>query len=256
MEHGRVEVVGPSRWERLGLPAFVDTPPRRVLFAGLYAGLTAGFPYGFSIYAPALKQQFGLHQSELMNINTIPFVFGTVSFAFGHATKAFGPAFSLRAGGLVLASSQLFTYALATKMIELPPSLPPAFSLVASSCVGFWGLQLIGSAAFTVPIQHFPARRGDVASIVKSFVGLGGGVTSQLYVVIWGTPTADSTAFNALLLWCGLTLSLNAAGAAFVPTAAEAGRTEPKRMLSYLFYSIVGACDCRGVCSRLSSSAF
>jgi sugar phosphate permease len=76
----------------------MPTPPRRVLFAGLYSGLTAGAFYGFGIYSPALKRQLGLTQFELTNINTIPYVFGVVSFIWGAINQRAGPRFSMACG--------------------------------------------------------------------------------------------------------------------------------------------------------------
>ena len=113
----------------------------------------------------------------------------------------------------------------------------------------FWGMQLVSSAAFTVPIQHYPQYRGDVAAIVKSFVGVGGGVTTQLFIVIWGVPDASPTALNALLLWAGLSAGLNLVAACVVPRAAVVGCSEPRRMLTVLFYVII----LLGVCTTLSS---
>ena len=223
------------------MPLVVSTPKRRVLFAGLYSGLTCGCFYGFGIYSPALKQQFGLSQSELMNINTIPYAFGVFSFAWGYITKTCGPGFAMLFGGSMMALSQLFTYLLATKVLVLPELLPPPLTLVGSACVTFWGMQLVSSAAFTAPIQHFQQNRGDVASIVKSFVGAGGGITTQIFVVIWGTPKGDVTALNALLLWATLSICLNFIGWAFVPHAVDhaAATPEPRRVLSHVFNVIV-----------------
>jgi hypothetical protein len=219
------------------------TSARRVLFAGLYSGLTAGCFYGFGIYSPALKQQLGLTQRELMNINTIPYAFGIFSSAWGLITKRFGPGVSMAWGGLMMAVSQCAMFGMASQFFVLPDFLPPLpLMLVAFACVTFWGLQLISSAAFTAPIQHYPRSRGDVAAIVKSFVGAGGSITTMIFVVVWGTPTPDATALNALLLWAALSFGLNAVAATVVPRAPETdhdGSAEPRTMLSHLFKVIV-----------------
>ena len=220
--------------------AVVATPARRVLFAGLYSGMTAGCFYGFGIYSPALKKHFALSQQQLMNINTIPYAFGVFSFFWGMVTKKMGPTFSMWVGGTLLTTSQVFMYSLGTSWVELPAYLPPPITLVATNCVTYWGMQLVSSAAFTAPILHFPQYRGDVASIVKSFVGVSGSVTTTLFVLIWGTPKGDQTALNALLLWASISAVMNFAAGACVPRSYDAAsaRSEPRRMLTALFWTL------------------
>ena len=218
---------------------FISTPPRAALLAGLYSAVSTGAFYGFSIYSPALKKQLSLSQQEVVNINTVPYAFGVGSFLWGAITQRLGLAFALLVGGLMLAGSQLILYGLATKMIAPPPFLPLPTALVAAGVFAFFGLQLTSSAAFTAPVQHFPQFRGAAASLVKSFVGLGGAVTTQTFVLIWGTPTADVTALNALLLWAGFGLAVNVLAAILMPSKASPDEhEEPKAVLDVLFFAL------------------
>ena len=124
-------------------------------------------------------------------------------------------------------------------MIASPPFLPLPTALVAAGVFAFFGLQLTSSAAFTAPVQHFPQFRGAAASLVKSFVGLGGAVTTQTFVLIWGTPTADVTALNALLLWAGFGLAVNVLAAILMPSKASPDEhEEPKAVLDVLFFAL------------------
>lgn len=155
---------------------------------------------------------------------------------WGGITYRCGPRVSLLLGGALMGTSQMSMYLLATKHLTPPPfvSLPTSLVLAAIGC--FIGLQIVSSAAFTAPVQHCPQNRGLVASIVKCFVGLGGAVTTQGYVLVWGTPTGDATALNALLLWASISVGVNVFAALIMPAAASPhDHAEPKRVLDSLF---------------------
>ena len=221
------------------------TRPRAALLAGMYAALSTGAFYGFAIYSPALKRQLHLSQAELVNINTVPYAFGVVSVLWGALTQRVGFRVAFLLGGSLLAGSQLLLYCLAMRIVEPPKMLPLPIALVVVATTAFFGLQLVSSACFTAPVQHFPQFRGLASSIVKAFVGLGGAVTTQLFVLIWGAPSGDATAFNALLLWASLSLIVNLLAAIAMPSGARPdANAEPHRMLTAVFVCLVllGAC--------------
>ena len=154
----------------------------------LYGAIVTGCFYGFSMYSRALKKQFGLSQSQLDNINTVPYAFGLLSPLFGKLSILLGPRLSILLGGLWCAAWQLVLFLLATKRLVLP-SVAPSLSLVVASIFVYNGVQLVSAAVFSTPVVHFPRQRGQAASLVKSFVGLGATVVAQLYVLGFGVPT-------------------------------------------------------------------
>ena len=60
--------------------------PRRALVAGLLTAAPAGTMYGFAVYSQALKSAFNLTQSQMANINTIPYVLGFAGPVWGMVT--------------------------------------------------------------------------------------------------------------------------------------------------------------------------
>ena len=160
---------------------------RRAIAGCLYGAIVTGCFYGFSMYSRALKKQFGLSQSQLDNINTVPYAFGLLSPLFGKLSILLGPRLSILLGGLWCAAWQLVLFLLATKRLVLP-SVAPSLSLVVASIFVYNGVQLVSAAVFSTPVVHFPRQRGQAASLVKSFVGLGATVVAQLYVLGFGVP--------------------------------------------------------------------
>ena len=94
---------------------FADEPealalPRRALLGCLYAAVLTGCFYGFSLYSQALKSSFDLSQSELDNINTIPYACGLLASLFGMVSKAFGARLAMLIGGLITSGMQVRTH--------------------------------------------------------------------------------------------------------------------------------------------------
>ena len=67
---------------------------RRAIAGCLYGAIVTGCFYGFSMPSRALKKQFGLSQSQLDNINTVPYAFGLLSPLFGKLSILLGPRLS------------------------------------------------------------------------------------------------------------------------------------------------------------------
>ena len=68
-----VEFEKSTEGDRLRRIMATDRLPRLALVGGFYAAMMTGCNYGFSMYSGAMKQQFGLTQGQLDNINTIPY---------------------------------------------------------------------------------------------------------------------------------------------------------------------------------------
>ena len=211
---------------------------RRAIAGCLYGAIVTGCFYGFSMYSRALKKQFGLSQSQLDNVNTIPYAFGLLSPLFGKLSILLGPRLSILIGGLWCAAWQLVLFLLATRRLVLP-SVAPSLSLVVASIFVYNGVQLVSAAVFSTPVVHFPRQRGQAASLVKSFVGLGATVVAQLYVLALGVPDDGPEALDCLLLWACTTLACALFGAACVPAAPDDPPREPVKVVPALFIALL-----------------
>lgn len=210
--------------------------PRRALAAGLLTAAPTGSFYGFSVYSEALKQQFDLTQGQLANINTIPYVLGFAGPAAGWVVHTCGPSVATMIGGVVQTTGQVLMYLVGTRRMVV--SNPP-LTLVLFAMINFSGMAMNSAAGYTNPVHHYPRQRGKVTAMVKSFVGLSGAVVTQAFVLLFGTPTADPTAMNALLMWASTTSSCCALAAALVPRRASAADVEPVDILHTTFALII-----------------
>lgn len=181
--------------------------------AGLFTAAPTGSFYGFSVYSEALKQQFGLSQQQLANINTIPYAFGVAGPLAGWVTYSCGPGVATVLGGIIQSTGQITMFMIASKKIAVAD---PATALVGSAMITMTGMMLNSGAGFTNPVQHFPRQRATVTALVKSFVGLSGAVVTQLFVLFYGAPGADPAALRCLLFWAATTASCCSLGAMLV----------------------------------------
>jgi len=140
-----------------------------------------------------------------------------------------------QAGGLLIASMQLLMYCVANKLILVPN---PPLTLVVFPVLISFGCSLIASVAFSAPILHFPKMRGRAIALVKSFVGLGGEVVAQLFVLCYGSKKSDPTSFNALILWAVISVGCTILAASVVPTARDVNSLEPHGLLRLIFWEL------------------
>ena len=147
------------------------TYPRRALTTGLYAAVVTGNFYGFGLYSGALKKQFNFTQSELSNINTVPYTLGVIAPIWGALGRRLGLRPTLLIGGTLICSLQVLMYLFASGRVSIPK---PAVTLVVVTCLTYCGNSIVTSVAFSTPVLHYPRARGPVTALVKSFVGMGG----------------------------------------------------------------------------------
>jgi len=203
---------------------------RRALLGCIYAGLTTGCFYGFGMYSAALKAQFQLSQESLDNINTLPYLLGVTSPIYGPVVRRFGARPTFIIAGALAGGFQMLMWLLATK--RLSGGYP---ALLACNFGVYMGVQLCSGAAFSKPIQYFPSQRGRAMGLVKTFVGLGAAVVSQLYVLVFGPSSDDPKALNCLLLWAAVSFGCCLIGAVASPVEPPGTGDEPRAVLPWLF---------------------
>lgn len=130
----------------------LEAYPRRAFVACMFAACATGSGYGFSVYASAIQYSLQLSDSELSNINTIPFVLGFICPPLvGRVLGAFGPARVLLLGGSTSAASQVLMFLLASGNLPVrspPPRRSPP-TAIARATVFACGARVASSAALS-----------------------------------------------------------------------------------------------------------
>ena len=212
------------------------TPARRALTGCLYVALATGTFYGFGMYSGALKAQFNLTQPQLDDVNTLCYLVGLISPLWGAVVDRFGARNAVLFGGAVSFSCQVIMYLVAIKLIS---TSAPTTVLVLLQTGTMCGSAFMTAAAFATPVRHFQQHRGKAVALCKSFVGMGGAVVSQLYVLLFGDPGDGPEALDCILLWAGLVLLCALGGAAVIPRAPSADGYEPRHVLRRVFWLLM-----------------
>ena len=215
---------------------------RRALVAGLYGAVATGVFYGFSVYSVALKAQCGLSQSQLDNINTVPYTLGLLSPVIASLARPIGLRGMMLLGSTCQAVALCSQYYVALHCHGRVRDAAPIL-LVLLSCLTYTGNILVTSVAFPTPVLWWPRNRSQVTATVKSFVGLGGAAVAQAFRLLYGEPSEDPTALKCMLLWAGITLGCTSFGAALMPAerrepCAGESSVEPRVALHATFASI------------------
>ena len=198
--------------------------------------LATGTFYGFGMYSGALKAQFNLTQPQLDDVNTLCYLVGLISPLWGAVVDKFGARNAVLFGGCVSFSCQVCMYLVAVKIIS---TSAPTAVLVLLQTGTMCGSAFMTAAAFATPVRHFQQHRGRAVALCKSFVGMGGAVVSQLYVLLFGDPGDDPEALNCILLWASLVLLCALGGAAVIPRAPSADGYEPRHVLRWVFWLLM-----------------
>jgi nitrate/nitrite transporter NarK len=170
--------------------------------------LTSG-NYAFSVYSGALKHSLKLTQDDLDSIATYPYIAGLFTWLPGILNDRCGPRLTTMLGAGGMAMMLALYWAVATRRVDWDPVV----SLVA---IGFGST--LANGAITGPVfcsivKNFPMERGAVVGIAKAWVGLCGGILTQLYVGFIGKPDNSKSTLNFVLMMAGA-----AAFAAVVPS--------------------------------------
>ena len=173
------------------------------------ASITGGV-YAFSTYSGALKKQYGgFTQSELDTIGLSPYFIAWLSWSTGLFCDRAGPTASVAAGVAIQTVAVLVSYLVSAEL--MPHALVPSRSVaIAWLCVSgsamFMGTSFETAAAFSTLVRRFPRQRGVVVGIAKGFVGLTGGVTTQLFAAFVMVP--DDSAPTLRFILAGAIVSL------------------------------------------------
>ena len=163
--------------------------------------LTSG-NYAFSVYSGALKHSLKLSQANLDTIATYPYVGGVLTWAPGLLNDRCGPRVTAVLGSVGMAGVLFVYWAVATRRVDWDP-------VVSLSALGFASMLFNGAitgAVFCSIVKNFPMQRGVVVGIAKAWVGLCGGILTQLYVGFVGKPDNSKSTLNFVALLAGAAL--------------------------------------------------
>ena len=159
-----------------------------VLLGALILNLAAGSVYVFGAYSGALKS-FGLTQQQVQLVSSI----GNIGLYVG----VFAGMFYDRKGsvptamiGCVIAAIGYFLAWLCTTgaFAGIDPTLVLSISFMLAWHGGAW----FDCAAVTTAVKLFPANRGLIVGLVKSFFGLSASVLAQSYQAFFATTTVPT----------------------------------------------------------------
>ncbi len=171
--------------------------------------LTSG-NYAFSVYSGALKHSLKLTQDQTDSIATYPYIAGLFTWLPGMLNDRVGSRATTMLGAGSMGVMLALYWAVATRQV----SWDPVISLVA---IGFGSTLANGAitgAVFCSIVKNFPMERGAVVGIAKAWVGLCGGILTQLYVGFIGKPDNSKGTLNFVLMMAGAAMF-----AALVPSA-------------------------------------
>ena len=159
-----------------------------VLLGALILNLAAGSVYVFGAYSGALKS-FGLTQQQVQLVSSV----GNVGLYVG----VFAGMFYDRKGsvptamiGCVIAAIGYFLAWLCTTgaFAGIDSTLVLSISFMLAWHGGAW----FDCAAVTTAVKLFPANRGLIVGLVKSFFGLSASVLAQSYQTFFATTTVTT----------------------------------------------------------------
>ncbi|MEW5313536.1 MAG: hypothetical protein WDW38_005096 [Sanguina aurantia] len=179
--------------------------------------MLGGCNYAYSVFSPALQQALGFSAGQMALVASALTTGGYLAIFSGGVYDALaprhhiGPRSVLLVGCVLLFSGYMGLYCCAVHILE--PSLPLVllFAFMAGNA-GTW----FDTTALATNIRNFPADRGTVIGILKSFLGLSASIYSSIYITTFAPDAVNFLRFLAvvppLLVLCAGTF-IN-----FVPT--------------------------------------
>ena len=227
----------------------------QTLSALMMCAATTGLSYTFGTYSKALKAQFGLSQGQLETISVACFSCGFVTWLPGMLGDHLGPRLSVMLGGFVMSCSFGSFWAFATMRIALPSGGLletdwAVLTLCFFSVMQYLGSAMVTGAVFTAGVRNFPTQRGLLTGLVKGWVGLCGGMTTQIFIGLVTIKDLGDLTDPAWLDFC-MVASAVCLAATLVPSLfiklhdtseypAFAQNVQRRVMLGYLVLLVMG----------------
>jgi MFS family permease len=163
-----------------------------VLLGALILNLAAGSVYVFGAYSPAFKSA-GLTQQDIQLVSSVGNVGLYVAIFAGMFYDRRGATQTAIVGTIVATIGYLLSY-LATAGYF--PKVNPTLMLSLSFMIAWHGGAWLDCAAVTTAVKLFPANRGLIVGVVKSFFGLSASVLAQVYQAFFADSHSGGTGTN------------------------------------------------------------
>ena len=147
------------------------------------------------MFSGSLKHNLRLTQEDVDSIAAYPYLGGLFGWVPGILNDRMGSRVACAAGCAGMAVSLVGYWAVATRRLLLPP----VASLAALMLLVQWSNAGISAGMFSSLVKNFPLHRGVVAGIAKAWIGLCGGILTQLYVGFVGFPDNSPATLNFVL---------------------------------------------------------
>jgi nitrate/nitrite transporter NarK len=154
----------------------------------------------FAVFSGALKTTLDLSQAQLDTIATIPYLSALLGWLPGRLNDICGPRVAVIVGSLGMAVSLTAYWIVASQLVVFSS---PTVALVTIDFAAKLANGGIAAGIFSSIVKNFPGHRGAAAGIAKAWVGLSGGLLTQIYVGLWGAPDNSVDTLDFVLLLAG-----------------------------------------------------
>ncbi|GLI60590.1 hypothetical protein VaNZ11_002750 [Volvox africanus] len=187
---------------------------------------SAGLSYVFPVYAPALKELWGYHETQIATVGSCFNIGGYLAIPSGalydrlEKHKRFGPRFVALIGSLLLCTGYLGLYAAASGGIAPSFAFVCICAMVGAGNSSTW----FDTASIVTNVRNFPHDRGTVVGILKAFVGLSASIYSSVYAATFasGGASAVNAATTFLFFVCAISPLMTLTLTAFINLVPEA----------------------------------
>ncbi|KAK9831891.1 hypothetical protein WJX81_006335 [Elliptochloris bilobata] len=145
--------------------------------------LNAGLAYAFSVYSDAVKERFGLSQTEVAGVGTAVNLGGYLAIfpgAFYDTLRRYnrkGPLLTMLGGVVIHCAGYFALHAALVGRLQ-----PPYWAVLGIALVAGNGVTWFETAALVTCVRNFETERGTVIGILKAFLGLSASAYVTLYV--------------------------------------------------------------------------
>ena len=198
-------------------------PPDRwsSLAVGLLVELAAGTVYGFGSYSEKIKLVLGNDQSAVNLVSSVGQVGLYVTIFGGMFYDRFGGAATALIGGSLAAGGYALIY-VATLGIGLPATTT---SLCIFYFVAWHGSGYMDTSSVCTYCKNFPANKGTIIGLNKSFFGLSGSIVAQISIGLFAKDSAAGVPLLAFL--AGLVAAITILCPFFLRLEDERARQRP-----------------------------